>query len=41
MRKQERQITDQNDLQEILSYGKYAIIAMYRDNEPYICNPQL
>jgi Predicted flavin-nucleotide-binding protein len=36
MRKQERQITDEKELQEILTQGKYAIIAMCRDNEPYI-----
>lgn len=36
MRKQEKQITDENELKEILARGKYAVISMCRDNEPYI-----
>ncbi len=36
MRKQERQITDENELRDILTQGKYAVISMCRDNEPYI-----
>lgn len=36
MRRSDRQITDQNELDEILTAGKYIIISMCRDNEPYI-----
>lgn len=36
MRRQEREITDKNELNEILARGKYAVISMCRDNEPYI-----
>lgn len=36
MRKQEREITDKNELNKILCQGKYAVISMCRDNEPYI-----
>jgi nitroimidazol reductase NimA-like FMN-containing flavoprotein (pyridoxamine 5'-phosphate oxidase superfamily) len=36
MNKAEREITDNGQLLEILERGKYAIIAMCRDNEPYI-----
>ena len=36
MNKAEREITDKSQLLEILGRGKYAIIAMCRDNEPYI-----
>ncbi len=36
MRRQERQITDEAELKEILSQGRYAVIAMCRGDEPYI-----
>ena len=36
MRRQERQITDEAELKEILSQGRYAVIAMCRGGEPYI-----
>lgn len=36
MRRKDRQITDENELNEILTQGKYTIISMCRDNEPYI-----
>jgi len=36
MRRQDRQIYDENELLEILSIGKYIIVSMCRDNEPYI-----
>jgi nitroimidazol reductase NimA-like FMN-containing flavoprotein (pyridoxamine 5'-phosphate oxidase superfamily) len=36
MQKREREITDQNTLDELLRRGKYAIIALCRNNEPYI-----
>jgi uncharacterized protein len=36
MRRQDRQITDENELREILLQGKYVVIAMCRDNKPYI-----
>jgi len=36
MRRQDRQIDDENELDEILSNGKYTVISMCRDNEPYI-----
>lgn len=36
MKRQERQITDENELEEILSLGRYAVIAMCRGSEPYI-----
>ena len=36
MNKKEREITEQNVLAEILRQGKYAVISMCRDNEPYI-----
>jgi uncharacterized protein len=36
MRREEMQITDENELNEILTQGKYTIISMCRDNEPYI-----
>jgi uncharacterized protein len=36
MRRKDRQITDKDELSEILTQGKYAIISMCRDNEPYI-----
>ncbi|MCX7711100.1 MAG: pyridoxamine 5'-phosphate oxidase family protein [Clostridia bacterium] len=35
MRRQDRQITDENEIDEILFQGKYAVISMCRDNEPY------
>jgi uncharacterized protein len=36
MRRQDRQINDVNELSEILSQGKYIVVSMCRDNEPYI-----
>jgi nitroimidazol reductase NimA-like FMN-containing flavoprotein (pyridoxamine 5'-phosphate oxidase superfamily) len=36
MNKAERGITDDGRMREILAGGKYAIIAMCRDNEPYV-----
>jgi len=36
MRKKEREIEDPNELAEILGKGRYATIAMCRENEPYI-----
>ncbi|MBV7273850.1 pyridoxamine 5'-phosphate oxidase family protein [Clostridiaceae bacterium UIB06] len=36
MRKKDRQINDENELSEILLQGKYAVISMCRNNEPYI-----
>jgi uncharacterized protein len=36
MRRSERQITDQAIIEEILQKGKYATLALCRDNEPYI-----
>ena len=36
MRKQERQITDENELQEILFQGKFAVISVCRNDDPYI-----
>lgn len=36
MHKKERQINNQDELIEILKQGKYAVISMCRDNEPYI-----
>lgn len=36
MRRQDRQINDENELNEILLKGKYTVISMCRDNEPYI-----
>lgn len=36
MNKREREITDKKEIEEILSNGKYAVISMCRDNEPYI-----
>jgi nitroimidazol reductase NimA-like FMN-containing flavoprotein (pyridoxamine 5'-phosphate oxidase superfamily) len=36
MQKQEREITDENEITQILLRGKYATIAMCRSNEPYI-----
>jgi nitroimidazol reductase NimA-like FMN-containing flavoprotein (pyridoxamine 5'-phosphate oxidase superfamily) len=36
MTKQEREITDENELLEILAHGKFAVVAMCRENEPYI-----
>jgi uncharacterized protein len=34
--KKEREITDKGEIMRILHGGKYAVIAMCRDNEPYI-----
>ena len=34
--KKEREITDQDEIRRILHGGKYAAIAMCRDNEPYV-----
>lgn len=36
MRRQDRQINDVNELSEILLQGKYIVVSMCRDNEPYI-----
>lgn len=36
MNKKEREIINANDLVEILKSGKYAVISMCRNNEPYI-----
>ncbi len=36
MRKKEREITDRGQLLEVLRNGKYVIISMCRDNEPYL-----
>lgn len=36
MRKLEREITDKEELANILRTGKYAVISMCRNNEPYI-----
>jgi nitroimidazol reductase NimA-like FMN-containing flavoprotein (pyridoxamine 5'-phosphate oxidase superfamily) len=36
MRKGEREITEKNELIEILKNGKFVSIAMCRDNEPYV-----
>ena len=36
MRKTEREITDEKLLVEILKQGKYVVVSMCRDNEPYI-----
>jgi hypothetical protein len=36
MQKKDREITDQNELIEILKQGKYATISMCRENEPYL-----
>jgi uncharacterized protein len=36
MRRNDRQITDETELSEVLTQGKYAMIAMCRENEPYI-----
>lgn len=35
MHKHEREITDNKEIMEILKGGKYAVISMCRDNEPY------
>jgi nitroimidazol reductase NimA-like FMN-containing flavoprotein (pyridoxamine 5'-phosphate oxidase superfamily) len=36
MRRSERQITDRSVIEEILQNGKYATLALCRNNEPYI-----
>jgi nitroimidazol reductase NimA-like FMN-containing flavoprotein (pyridoxamine 5'-phosphate oxidase superfamily) len=36
MRRQDRQINDENELSEILLHGKYTVISMCYNNEPYI-----
>ena len=36
MKKQDRQISDSGEIAEILQKGRYTVIAMCRDNEPYI-----
>jgi nitroimidazol reductase NimA-like FMN-containing flavoprotein (pyridoxamine 5'-phosphate oxidase superfamily) len=36
MNKSEREITDQNELMEILKCGRFTVISMCRSNEPYI-----
>ena len=35
IRKKEKEITDKNLLSEILRQGKYVVVSMCRDNEPY------
>lgn len=36
MNKKDKEIKDENELSRILTNGKYAIVAMCRENEPYI-----
>jgi nitroimidazol reductase NimA-like FMN-containing flavoprotein (pyridoxamine 5'-phosphate oxidase superfamily) len=36
LRRSEKQIADENDLRQILVQGKYATIALCRNNEPYV-----
>jgi len=36
MNKKEKEINDKNELSRVLINGKYAIVAMCRENEPYI-----
>ncbi len=36
MRRKEREIDNIEELNEIIMQGKYAVIAMCRDNEPYV-----
>ena len=36
MNKREREITDKKEIAEVLDNGKYAVISMCRNNEPYI-----
>jgi nitroimidazol reductase NimA-like FMN-containing flavoprotein (pyridoxamine 5'-phosphate oxidase superfamily) len=36
MQRKDREITDSNELMEILKRGKYATISMCRENEPYL-----
>jgi nitroimidazol reductase NimA-like FMN-containing flavoprotein (pyridoxamine 5'-phosphate oxidase superfamily) len=36
MRRQDRQINDETELSEILCRGKFAVLALCRDDEPYI-----
>ena len=36
MHKKENEIKDRRDLSEIISQGKYAILSLCRENEPYI-----
>jgi nitroimidazol reductase NimA-like FMN-containing flavoprotein (pyridoxamine 5'-phosphate oxidase superfamily) len=36
MRRQDRQITDEGSINEMLMNGKFAVIAMCNENEPYI-----
>lgn len=36
MKKKEREITDPDELKRILKNGKYAVIAMCRNREPYV-----
>lgn len=36
MRRQDREITDQNEIREIITQGKFAVIALCFENEPYI-----
>jgi uncharacterized protein len=36
MNKKEKEITDQNEILRLLNGGKYAVIAMCSENEPYI-----
>ena len=36
MRRGERQITEQSEIEEVLRGGKYAVLALCRDGEPYV-----
>ena len=36
MNKSEREITDKNELIEIIKHGRFTSISMCRNNEPYI-----
>lgn len=36
MRRNDREIKDNEEITEILNHGKYAVISLCRDNEPYI-----
>ncbi|MGM0421196.1 MAG: pyridoxamine 5'-phosphate oxidase family protein [Bacillota bacterium] len=36
LQRQDKQITDENEIQEIINQGKYASIAMCKDNRPYL-----
>ena len=36
MRRQDRQINDETELSEIICRGKFAVLALCRNDEPYI-----